>query len=79
MMRKALTVPPTPTPLPAAATGALTERMPTVRELEGRLDTPADDTARPTPALARRVAKLATDEPEQVARIMRGWLAEEER
>jgi len=77
MMRKALTVAPAPTPLPAAATGALTERTPTVRELEGRHDT--DDIARPTPALARRVAKLATDEPEQVARIMRGWLAEEER
>ena len=28
--------------------------------------------------LTQRVAKLANDEPEQVARIVRGWMAEEE-
>ena len=29
--------------------------------------------------LTQRVAKLANDEPEQLARIVRGWIAEERR
>jgi flagellar biosynthesis/type III secretory pathway M-ring protein FliF/YscJ len=29
--------------------------------------------------LTKRVAKLASDEPEQLARIVRGWIAEEDR
>jgi flagellar biosynthesis/type III secretory pathway M-ring protein FliF/YscJ len=29
--------------------------------------------------LTKRVAKLASDEPEQLARIVRGWIAEGDR
>jgi flagellar M-ring protein FliF len=78
MARRALALPKPPAALPAAA-GA---RPPTVAELEGRYtggdsDTSGGDEKRPL--LARRVAKLASEEPEYVARIMRTWLAEEER
>lgn len=73
MAKKALLAPPTAA-LPAAA-GAAAGRVTTVQELEGRLD----DDARTRPLLARRVAQLATEEPEYVARIMRSWLTDEER
>lgn len=65
--------------LPPAATvpGA---RLPTVREMEGQIEAELDAMAatadRRLPVLTQRVAKLATDEPEQVARIVRGWMAE---
>ena len=36
------------------------------------------DAAHRLPVLARQVGRLATEEPEQLARIVRGWLAEEE-
>jgi flagellar biosynthesis/type III secretory pathway M-ring protein FliF/YscJ len=81
MARRALALPKPPAALPAAATAA-GARPPTVAELEGRYaggdsDTSGGDEKRPL--LARRVAKLASEEPEYVARIMRTWLAEEER
>jgi flagellar M-ring protein FliF len=78
MARRALALPKPPAALPAAA-GA---RPPTVAELEGRYTGGDSDTAggdEKRPLLARRVAKLASEEPEYVARIMRTWLAEEER
>ena len=31
------------------------------------------------PVLTKRVAKLANDEPEQLARIVRGWISDEQR
>ena len=58
-------------------------RLPTVREMEGQieaeLDAMASSADRRLPVLTQRVAKLATDEPEQVARIVRGWMSEEEK
>jgi flagellar M-ring protein FliF len=63
--------------LPAPATGAA--RLPTVSEMEGDIDTGEPGTAgqRKLPALSRRVAKLASDEPEQLARVVRSWMEED--
>ena len=65
----------------AAAPGA---RLPTIGELEGQIEAELDAMTatadgRRLPVLTQRVAKLANDEPEQVARIVRGWIAEEKR
>jgi flagellar M-ring protein FliF len=63
-----------PAPAPAAA------RLPTVSELEGQIDgASAAGGQRRLPVLTKRVAKLANEEPEQLARIVRGWMAEDER
>ena len=66
--------------LPAAATG--TARLPTIKEMEGQIEAELDAASgqpRRLPVLTKRVAKLASDEPEQLARIVRGWIAEGER
>jgi flagellar M-ring protein FliF len=67
--------------LPAAA--GVGARLPTVSEMEGQIDAELDAMASPEgrrlPMLTQRVAKLANDEPEQVARIVRGWIAEDGR
>jgi len=67
--------------LPTQAAGAA--RLPTISELEGQID---DESAlslgagqRRLPGLTKRVAKLASEEPEQLARIVRGWMAEDQR
>jgi flagellar M-ring protein FliF len=78
MARRAMALPKPPAALPAAATAA-GGRAPTVAELEGRYAGGDSDGDEKRPLLARRVAKLASEEPEYVARIMRTWLAEEER
>jgi flagellar M-ring protein FliF len=78
MARRAMALPKPPAALPAAATAA-GGRAPTVAELEGRYAGSESDGDEKRPLLARRVAKLASEEPEYVARIMRTWLAEEER
>jgi hypothetical protein len=71
----------------AGAAGALkapaggTARLPTVGEMEGQMaggQTATVPTSR-LPALSQRVAKLASDEPEQLAGIVRGWIAEGDR
>jgi flagellar M-ring protein FliF len=64
--------------LPAAAAAA---RLPTVQEMEGAIESELDARAGPKrlPALTKRVAKLASDEPEQLARVVRGWIAEGDR
>jgi flagellar M-ring protein FliF len=68
--------------LPAPAASAA--RLPTVQEMEGQIEAELDAMAansegRRLPVLTQRVAKLANDEPEQLARIVRGWIAEERR
>jgi flagellar M-ring protein FliF len=64
----------------AAAPGAI---LPTVSEMEGQIDAELDAMVSPggrrLPVLSQRVAKLANDEPEQVARIVRGWISEDGR
>jgi flagellar M-ring protein FliF len=80
MARRAMALPKAPAALPAAVGAGGAARPPTVAELEGRFgggELERGDESRPL--LARRVAKLANEEPEYVARIMRTWLAEEER
>jgi flagellar M-ring protein FliF len=62
--------------LPAAGASA---RLPTVSEMEGKIEAGQAGPAARLPALTQRVAKLASDEPEQLARIVRGWIAEGER
>lgn len=71
----------------AGAAGALqasaggTARLPTVGEMEGQMkggQAASVPTSR-LPALSQRVAKLASDEPEQLAGIVRGWIAEGDR
>jgi flagellar M-ring protein FliF len=81
LARRAIAMPSMPA-LPATAGGS--SRLPTVQEMEGQIEGRAAVAAgatgqNPLPALTRRVAKLANDEPEQLARIVRGWMAEEER
>jgi flagellar M-ring protein FliF len=78
LTRRALTVAGAPAlPAPAAAAA----RLPTIQEMEGQIDAELEHAsgARRLPVLTKRVAKLANDEPEQLARIVRGWMAEEER
>lgn len=75
MMRRATEIA-SPQVLPAPA--PMGDRPPTVQELEGQMAAAGAD-ARRLPSLSRQVARLANDEPEQLARIVRGWLAEEER
>jgi flagellar biosynthesis/type III secretory pathway M-ring protein FliF/YscJ len=77
LSRRALGVATTPA-LPAAGP---TAKLPTVREMEGRMDAPAGAPGSQArlPVLTQRVVKLASDEPEQLARIVRGWIAEGER
>ena len=71
--------------LPAAAgvaPGASAARLPTVKDLEGQIEAELDAATprdRRLPVLTKRVAKLASDEPEQLARIVRGWIAEGDR
>lgn len=73
-----------PAPALPAASGPASARLPTVGEMEGQINAELDamhassDTRR-LPVLTQRVAKLATDEPEQVARIVRGWISEDGR
>jgi flagellar M-ring protein FliF len=70
-----------------SAAGALkapaggTARLPTVGEMEGQMagGQAATLPASRLPALSQRVAKLASDEPEQLAGIVRGWIAEGDR
>ncbi len=68
------TTPALPSPAVAAA------RLPTISEMEGQID---DGSGAPgqrrLPVLTKRVAKLANEEPEQLARIVRGWMAEDQR
>lgn len=67
-----------PRELPAPVMG---ERLRTVQEMEAAPSAPVipPDAAHRLPSLSRQVARLANDEPEQLARIVRGWLAEEDR
>ena len=60
-----------------------TDRVRTIQEMEtvpmgGALPSIQVDAAHRLPGLSRQVARLANDEPEQLARIVRGWLAEED-
>ena len=75
LARRATAIAATPQ-LPAPAMAAA--RLPTVSEMEGQMD---DETGGPKrlPVLTKRVAKLASEEPEQLARIVRGWMAEDQR
>jgi flagellar M-ring protein FliF len=67
--------------LPAPG-GTAAARLPTVQEMEGQIEAELDAAGpgnpRRLPVLTKRVAKLANDEPEQLARIVRGWIAEDE-
>ncbi len=69
--------------LPAAGMAAVGARLPTVSEMEGQIDAELNAMTTPEgrrmPVLTQRVAKLANDEPEQVARIVRGWISEDGR
>jgi flagellar M-ring protein FliF len=73
----------------AIAAGAAQMGLPhsprTVEDLEGEIEAELDagqtlsPLARRVPVLTKRIAKRAEDEPEQVARLVRSWLVEEER
>ena len=73
------TLPTAALPAPAGASA----RLPTVKEMEGQIEAELDAAlpgqARRLPVLTKRVAKLASDEPEQLARIVRGWIAQDDR
>ena len=77
-VRRALGALPSGTPLPQ-----LPQNLPrTVDDLQGelaaQLDAGAPATAESRQLLGRRVTALAQKEPENVARVIRGWLSEEE-
>ena len=81
MMRQASAAPATPA-LSAATTSAPAAKTPTVQEMEGQIEAELDAATgqrRKLPVLTKRVAKLASQEPEQLARIVRGWMAEGDR
>jgi flagellar M-ring protein FliF len=63
--------------LPAPAVAAA--RLPTISEMEGQIDDDGAMGQKRLPVLTKRVAKLASEEPEQLARIVRGWMAEDQR
>jgi flagellar M-ring protein FliF len=66
--------------LPAAA--GPSARLPTIKEMENQIEaelSAATGQAGRLPVLTKRVAKLANDEPEQLARIVRGWISDEQR
>jgi hypothetical protein len=75
MMRAVLPAPPAP------AAGCAPR---TVAEMEGAIDAgldaalPEAGDARRLPALSNRIARRADQSPEAMARLVRGWLAEEE-
>jgi flagellar M-ring protein FliF len=76
MSRRATAVAATALPAPAAAAA----RLPTISEMEGQIDEEVQGQGpRRLPVLTKRVAKLANEEPEQLARIVRGWMAEDHR
>jgi len=70
----------------AAPQAGLPQIVRTVADLEGEIEAeldasaaPASAEARRLPVLSKRIAKKAEEEPEQMARLMRSWLVEEER
>lgn len=74
MARRATTVTVAAAPAPGG-------RLPTVQEMEGQMDHEGGGRAAPArpQAIGKRVAKLADEEPEQLVRIVRGWMSEEQR
>jgi flagellar M-ring protein FliF len=83
LARRAAALAAPPPALPQVAGAVAGARLPTVQEMEGQIDAELDAMASPEgrrlPVLTQRVAKLANEEPEQLARIVRGWIAEENR
>jgi flagellar M-ring protein FliF len=68
----------------AGAPGAPAAALRTVEDLEGEIDAELHaaanlGTARRLPVLTRRVAAMTQREPENTARLLRTWLAEDER
>ena len=62
-----------------AAAGGVPGSQPTVGELEEELDDLyRDKEKRRLPALTRQVSKLADEQPESVARLVRSWMADHE-
>jgi flagellar M-ring protein FliF len=67
---------------PAATAAVAGMKGPSVQEMEGQIEAELDAATgqrRKLPVLTKRVAKLASQEPEQLARIVRGWMAEGDR
>ncbi len=77
-----------PPELPAAATApiGIPQVARTVEDLEGEIEAELDASGNPPtpearrlPVLTKRISKKAEAEPEQMARLVRSWLVEEER
>lgn len=72
--------------LPESVPMGLPQVARTVEDLEGEIEAQLEASVRPPsaearrlPVLTKRIAKRADAEPEQVARLVRSWLVEEER
>jgi flagellar M-ring protein FliF len=82
VIRPAMRMALSPSKLP---TGLVATQVPrTVQDMEGQIEAEIDEgdgagQPRRLPVLTRRVAKLAHQEPENAARMVRSWLVEEER
>jgi flagellar M-ring protein FliF len=69
----------------AAAQGSLPQAARTVADLEGAIEAELDAALGPIgegrrlPVLTKRIARRAEEKPEDVARLVRTWLAEEDR
>jgi flagellar M-ring protein FliF len=78
VMNKAL-VPQHAVRLPAVTGGAAaTGTLPTVADLEQQIEPGSAGDMRRLPALTRNIGKLADEQPESVARLVRGWIADNE-
>lgn len=81
MVRQATRLPSQPA-LSAPAASMPAAKLPSVQEMDGSIEAELDAATgqrRKLPVLTKRVAKLASQEPEQLARIVRGWMAEGDR
>jgi len=82
MMRRALQPPPMLMPTPALAGGGTAK---TIADMEGEIEAELDaglasrGESRRLPILQRRIAKTAEESPEQVAKLVRSLLSDEER
>jgi flagellar M-ring protein FliF len=84
MMRRALTLPPAVEIAPALASGAA-KPVKTIADMEGEIEAELDaelanklGEAKRLPVLTKRLGKVAEEEPEHVARLVRSWLSDEE-
>ena len=86
MMRRALNLPPAVELAPGQLPTHPPKQVKTIADLEGEIEAEIDaglaakaSDSRRVPVLSRKIAKVVEQEPEHVARLVRGWMTDEER